>query len=364
MSLPRRSRGRRGVAAPLAAAAAAVALLAGAPGARADTTLRVYSAGGGDFSSVQAALDSVVDPAAAGRLTLLLAGVFRERVTVGARFTAGVDVVGTAPGGPLANFIVFNRSGSGGAACAPTGGGGTFDSWTLRVDAADVRLAGVAVANDACGYDHKAAGQSVALHVTGDRVAVFDSRLLGSQDTLYTGGARTYYARTFINGTVDALFGEGAAVWDACELVHNTTVTAHKGGVLPAAAGGGPTAYLLRDCSVDAYPGGRVVLGRPWGPTATVVWLNASLSSRVDRAGWDDWSHNCTAAPAHDRARTWCANVTYAEAASRGPGGAPGGRVWWSQQLDAAGAAAWTAARVLGAWQPAPPPAWLARARA
>ena len=97
----------------------------------ADTALRVFASGGGDFASVQAALDSVAPRAGSpslGRLALLLRGTFRERVVVAANFT-GVDVVpfDAAPQ-PQRPLIVYNESGAGGAGCSGAGGPGTFGS--------------------------------------------------------------------------------------------------------------------------------------------------------------------------------------------------------------------------------------------
>lgn len=319
--------------------------LAAAP--RKDVTLTVRSDGGGDFASVQAALDSL-DPAVnsltLGVVTLELLGTFRERVWIYSNFTGGVVIrgVGTTP---LDSLIIFNVAGS---------AVGTFSSATLNIGASNVTLVNVAVANDAGGYNKTIAGQSVALAANGgDFLAVHDSALLGGQDTLYTGKGRLYLRNVYVNGSCDSLFGEGSAVFDDCVSEVYDTVTAHRGEAAPAWGGPGSAYLFLRSRIAPTDPrNGSTYLGRPWGPAATTVLVDCNLGAGIARAGWEDWGHGCT-----NHSSSWCANVTYAEFNSTGPGAAGASeRVWWSQQLTPAAAAQWTPERVLGGWAPNPPP--------
>jgi len=300
----------------------------------------VRSDGSGDFSSVQAALDAcnaTGDPAQLGHVTLHLLGVFRERVEVSPLFANGVTLVGdgAAAGDAL---IVFNRTGTDFS---------TWHSWTMRVEAPDMTLVRVAVANDAASYDSGVAGQSVALHlaVTADRFACLGCALLGAQDTLYTGGAgfglRSYFGEgAFINGSCDSIFGGSSSVFEGAALEMSSTATAPRGE--PSSA------YLFAGCSLDGRAGGAggaSFLGRPWGQLSTAVWLDSRLSAAVAPAGWQDFGHDCAAEP-------WCAPVLFAEFNSSGAGADPAGRVAWSRQLNASEAATWTRDRVLRGWQP------------
>jgi pectin methylesterase-like acyl-CoA thioesterase len=303
----------------------------------------------GNFSSVQAALDSLAPGnRSVGPVTLFLSGTFRERVTVYSNFTAGVAFVGDpgrppppgAPPGAPGALIIYNVSGASGP--------GTFGSWTLRVDADDFSAAGLAVANDADGYDAKLAGQSVALHVTGDRVALWGVALWGGQDTWYTGDGRIAATGVFVNGTCDAIFGGGSVVLVDATIRMNYTVTAQRGN--------GSTAYLFLGGSVDSLAGtADLLLGRPWGPQAAVVFVNTTLGAGVAPLGWDDWGHGCS-----QHHSTWCNETFYAEYNSTGPGADPRGRPWWTHQLTAAEAAEWVPGRLLGDWTPPPRPAWVA----
>lgn len=78
--------------------------------ANCDVTLRVYSDGTGDYSSVQAALDGLAPGknASLGRVTLHLLGAFWERVHVYSNFSSGgnlgVTMLGVRPS-PLAGVF-------------------------------------------------------------------------------------------------------------------------------------------------------------------------------------------------------------------------------------------------------------------
>ena len=319
-----------------AAAARRRALLRAAGAAPPDVNVTVRSDGSGDFVSVQAALDSI-NASGVGHVTLHLLGRFRERVQVVAAFAGGVTLVGDGAAADDA-LITFNRTGS------------AFSTWhseTVRVEAADVTLVNVAVANDADGYDSGLAGQSVALHiaVTADRFACLGCALYGAQDTLYTGGAgfglRSYFgAGALINGSCDSIFGGSSSVFEDVSLAMASTATAPRGE--PASA------YLFLRPAVSGLAGGRggdTFLGRPWGQLSAAVFVDARLDAAVQAPGWQDFGHDCAAT-------SWCAPVLFAEFNSSGAGADPSGRVLWSRQLNATEAAAWTRDRVLRGWQP------------
>ena len=320
----------------LAAAAAALASVASAQ----DVTVRVYRDGSGDFSSVQAALDAQAPGtnATLGHVTLMLRGFFRERVHVYSNFSRGVSFIADDD----APTISFNTSANG------PGNPGTFGSWSCQVEANDFTAVGVTFVNDADDYDHKVAGQSVALDIRGDRAALLAGSVFGSQDSLYTGNGRVYTADLWINGTCDAIFGEGAAVFERATIRMDFTVTAQKGN--------GSTAYLFLDSDIDSISGPSVLLlGRPWGALAKTVFMGSKLGAGVAALGWDDWSHGCTSAK--PGTQTWCNATVYAEYNNTGPGYVPKSRPWWTQQLSAAEAADWTVESVLSGWTPQAPPA-------
>lgn len=334
------------VAAAALFAAAAVSASAASAAAPGDVDLLVASDGGGNFTSVQSALDWLAPGAhpGLGHVRLRLRGVFRERVYIYSNFTRGVRVEAAA-GAAARPLLIFNVSANGGATCAATGGPGGLEAQTLQIDADDVTVSGIDIANSACGYDAKVAGQSPALNLgRSDRAAFYGVGLFGAQDTLFTGNGRSYWSNLWINGTCDAIFGSSTAVFQNATIVMDFAATAHRGN--------GTNAYLFLDSRVDTLSGGpgTLDLGRPWGSLAHVVWVRTYMGAGVSKEGWSDWSHNCSVPGGG-----WCNATFYAEHASYGPGADPAGRVSWSYQLNASEAARWTPAALLGDWTP---PAW------
>jgi len=221
---------------------------------------------------------------------------------------------------------------------------GTFDSWTVFVEADNFIAENIAFANNASGYDHTQAAQSVALDIRGDKATLRSCSILGGQDTLYTGAFRVYVYQTFINGSVDSIFGIGSAVFEECVIEITSYVTAHQGD--PTAH----TKYLitnstLRGSSNRPYDVHATFLGRPWRCYAWVIYKECFLGDLISPFGWFDWDKgsNCTA------------TVNYEEYASKGPGANPSQRVGWSHQLTAEEAAKYTVESVLGGWVPPPP---------
>ena len=122
-------------------------------------------------------------------------------------------------------------------------------------------------------------------------------KFYSSQDTLYTGGSPQYYKNCLIEGQTDYIFGGSNAVFDNCELRWKGYSSGSVGGYITAArAGSDPyTGYLFKDCKVTANPNLTVsagYLGRPWGQTAKVMFINTTLQNgnMITAQGWTSMS--------------------------------------------------------------------------
>ena len=115
---------------------------------------------------------------------------------------------------------------------------GTFRSYTMFIDAANVSLKNLTVENSAgAGPD---IGQAIALYAEGEGIICSNIRLLGWQDTLFTGplppkeiekngfigpkqfaqriNGRQYYTSSYIEGDIDFIFGSATAYFDNCYI--------------------------------------------------------------------------------------------------------------------------------------------------
>lgn len=245
---------------------------------------------------------------------------------------------------------------------------GTFRTYTVLVDADDVRLENLTIVNDA--GDGREVGQAIALYADGDRLVVDACCITGHQDTLFLGPlpprevkpggfigpkqfaprrvGRQYFRRCRIEGDVDFIFGGARAYFEGCEI-RSLNRNMDVNGYVTAASTpeGEPYGFVFHGCSFtaaqDVAPD-SVYLGRPWREWAQTVLIDCWLGQHIKREGWWDWNKPA----AHERA-------CYAGAILHGPAGDTAGWVPWTRELDAATTARYAREQVLSGadgWDP------------
>lgn len=245
---------------------------------------------------------------------------------------------------------------------------GTFRTYTVLVDADDVRLENLTIENDA--GDGREVGQAIALYADGDRLVVDACCIKGHQDTLFLGPlppheakpggfigpkqyaprrvGRQYFRRCRIEGDVDFIFGGARAYFEGCEIRSLNRDMDVNGYVTAASTPKGePYGFVFHGCSFTAPDGvapDSVYLGRPWREWAQTVLIDCWLGRHIKREGWWDWNkpaaHNC---------------VQYAGAILHGPAGDATGWVPWANELDVMAAAGYAREQVLAGadgWDP------------
>jgi pectinesterase len=292
--------------------------------------LVVAAEGGGDYRTVQEAVDAVPAGNRERFVIRIRPGVYKERIVVpkGKPF---VSFEGEDAGKTILTFDLNARS------RGPDGREiGTFNTASTTIQAADFSALGVTFEN-AFGVG----AQALAISVGGDRAAFRRCRFLGWQDTILTHGGRQYYEDCYIAGHVDFIFGGATAFFKDCEI------HCRGNGYITAASTPEtePFGYVFAHCRITAEPGvSKVYLGRPWRPFAGVTFIDTTICGAVVPEGWHNWGE-----PSREK------TARYAEFQSTGPGASPGSRVGWSRQLTADQAAAITPEAVLGGrdgWAP------------
>lgn len=245
---------------------------------------------------------------------------------------------------------------------------GTFRTYTVLVDADDVRLENLTIVNDA--GDGREVGQAIALYADGDRLVVDACCITGRQDTLFLGPlpprevkpggfigpkqfaprrvGRQYFRRCRIEGDVDFIFGGARAYFEGCEI-RSLNRNMDVNGYVTAASTpeGEPYGFVFHGCSFtaaqDVAPD-SVYLGRPWREWAQTVLIDCWLGPHIKCEGWWDWNKPA----AHERA-------CYAGAILHGPAGDVAGWVPWARELDAAATARYAREQMLAGadgWDP------------
>lgn len=245
---------------------------------------------------------------------------------------------------------------------------GTFRTYTVLVDADDVRLENLTIVNDA--GDGREVGQAIALYADGDRLVVDACCIAGHQDTLFLGPlppheakpggfigpkqyaprrvGRQYFRRCRIEGDVDFIFGGARAYFEGCEIRSLNRDMDVNGYVTAASTPEGePYGFVFHGCSFtapDDVAPDSVYLGRPWREWAQTVLIDCWLGQHIKREGWWDWNKPA----AHERAR-------YVGASLHGPAGDAAGWAPWARELDATAAARYAREQVLAGadgWDP------------
>uniref|UniRef100_A0ACD5T8D9 Uncharacterized protein n=2 Tax=Avena sativa TaxID=4498 RepID=A0ACD5T8D9_AVESA len=175
--------------------------------------------GAGDFTSIQAAVDSlpVIN---LGRVVIRVnAGTYTEKVSIS----------------PLRAFVTVEGAGAertvvqwGDTADTVAGAGpwsrplGTFGSATFAVNSQFFVAKNITFRNTAPVPRAGALGkQGVALRISADNAAFVGCNFVGGQDTLYDHLGRHYYRDCYIEGSVDFIFGNALSLYEvrACVRV-------------------------------------------------------------------------------------------------------------------------------------------------
>ncbi len=166
-----------------------------------------------------------------------------------------------------------------------TEGGGSVDTnASINVTASDVSLDNLTIRNTRIDE-----GQALALYTKADRIILTNCNLEGWQDTYRTGndGQRHLVRNCKITGTTDFVYNRGEVFFD-CDTLHvlrNTNVIVAPDHI------NAKYGYVFSDCVITAeQSGSTTALGRPWGNTPKVSYINTRLTNGVSitAEGWNN----------------------------------------------------------------------------
>ena len=281
--------------------------------------------GSGHFTTIQAAIESIRAFKPGPRTRVFIKnGTYYEKVIVHS-WVSNVTFIGESVDQTV---ITYDHH-------ANIDHMGTFRTHTLLVQGNDICFENLTVENNAPQL-----GQAVALHVEGDRVAFFNCRFLGNQDTIYTGREQTrnFFFHCYIEGTTDFIFGPSTAWFEAC-LIHCKRDSYITAASTPVYVRYG---YVLNACRVTVAEGvTKMYLGRPWRQWGQTLFMKCELPQEIRPEGWHNWNKKEN----EETAR-------YSEYKNFGPGAATEGRVAWSRQLNDDEARDFTITKVMGDWNP------------
>lgn len=274
------------------------------------TVLTVSNSGGAQFSSIQAAVNSVPKHNSQRVVIQIAAGVYHEQVLV-PKNKPYISFLGAGSG---VTKITYGQTKSG------TASGKTQDSATVGVNSDGFIARGITFENSASAPGPGAVGkQAVAFKIAGDKAALYGCSFLGAQDTLFDDHGRHYFENCYIQGSIDFIFGDGQSLYKGCQL-HTLSINPGSLTAQKRSSPSSSTGFSFVDCTVGGS--GALYLGRAWGAYSRVVFSYTYLGNVIIPQGWYNWGVS-------GRENT----VFYGEYKCSGPGSNQNGRVSWAHQL-------------------------------
>lgn len=284
----------------------------------------VSASGGGQYQTIQQAVDAVPKNNPTPFIILVKAGTYKEYIEIDKTKT-NVVLIGE---GPTKTIITGDRGVKNG------GGTTTWHTASLGVAGEGFVMRDIGIENTA-GPEKE---QAVALRVNADKSMIYNCKIDGYQDTLYAHSYRQFYRDCNISGTIDFVFGNAAAVFQNCKLIvrkpndRQACMITAQGRMELNSTG----AFILQNCVITAEPAFtatqppiKAYLGRPWKQYSRTIIMQSNIDAFVDPEGWAPWNntdfglHTC-----------W-----YAEYQNRGPGATLDKRVstWRGYQKGVSG---------------------------
>ncbi|KAJ3130930.1 hypothetical protein HK100_007156 [Physocladia obscura] len=272
------------------------------------------SGGGGKYSTIQAAVNSLPDAGSA--VIFIYPGTYTEMVYI--TRTGPLTIYGSAASETTytGNTVLLTNKVSAVAI-------GSDDlSAPLRVHKSNFNLINVNVQNT---FN---TGIGVAVSYYGTEIGTYGCQFLAYQDTLLTETGEHYFVNTYIEGAVDYIFGQYSKAYFQSVILASTRhgyVTANG-----RASSSDPGAYVFNGCTVTlsskavAGTAGTVYLGRPWGAYARVIYMYSDLTDVLNSAGWSEWT-----------AGVYPSDVSFYEYNNSGAGAWNSNRAKFAQEISA-----------------------------
>ncbi|MQL73736.1 hypothetical protein Taro_006063 [Colocasia esculenta] len=293
--------------------------------------------GSGNFTTVQAAVDSAPNKGTARYVIYVKQGTYDEIVRLGSSKT-NVMIVGDGM-----NKTIITGS------LNVVDGSTTFNSATLAAVGEGFILQDICIQNTAGPEKY----QAVVLRIGADKSAINRCKVVAYQDTLYPHSLRQFYRDSIISGTVDFILGNAAVVLQNCVLEARLPMRGQK-NMVTAQGRTDPnqnTGTSVQHCrvvpSADLAPVKETVLsylGRPWKKYSRTVFLQSYLDDHIAPQGWHEWDDSVA-----------LDTLFYGEYNNTGPGAGTAARVNWTGYhviTDAEVAVAFTVKELIqgGAW--------------
>ncbi|MBN2163487.1 MAG: hypothetical protein JXR25_16885 [Pontiellaceae bacterium] len=251
--------------------------------------------GSGDFTSIQAAIDSVHSNRDRETVIYLKNGVYDQEKLIVPSDRQNITLQGESRENTIIRYHIHNCGCEEAVdgKCPPE----AVRLWSqdLLRTSATLTIQGNGFRAENLTIDNSAGpvGQAQAITVQADRIVFKNCVLSSYQDTIYLWSRdRTYFKDCLVVGRTDYIYGAGIGCFDSCEI------RSWGGGWItaPATPKDQEFGFVFYKCDItyaDESPrkgddGHPFRLGRPWHEYPKVAWISCSMSEMVHPEGWGD----------------------------------------------------------------------------
>ncbi|MBD7911863.1 pectinesterase family protein [Clostridium cibarium] len=239
--------------------------------------------GGGDYTTVQEAINAVPDNNTSWYIINIRNGVYKEviRVPENKKF---ISLIGENAEKTVLTYDNCNSV-----------SGTTEDCASTVLEGDDFFAKNITFENS---FDYNNSQlknkQAVACEPMGDRQVFVNCRFTGYQDTLYVRKGRQYFQDCYITGHTDFIFGASTAVFKNCEI--NSKYKEGASVTAPSTLTESKIGLVFLDCKLTSdpnQPANSVYLGRPWHPSyvkdpvcSSATFIRCDLGEHINVNGW------------------------------------------------------------------------------
>ncbi|XP_060673415.1 pectinesterase QRT1-like [Ziziphus jujuba] len=170
--------------------------------------------GGGNFSTVQGAIDMVPEHNTQRVKIYILPGTYREKIYIPITkpYILFIGQMNHTSRTILTWHDLASDKNQYGIAL------GTYNSASVTVESDYFCATRITFENSAVPVRRGQGNQAVALRIAGDKAMFYKVRFLGKQDTLLDESGTHFFYKCFIQGRVDFVFGRARSLYKECHL--------------------------------------------------------------------------------------------------------------------------------------------------
>lgn len=234
------------------------------------------------YKTVAAALAAVPADNSSNKVILVKEGNYEEYLTIN---KPNITLIGEDR--EMTSIHCYPGNYDSGAVC----GGDMNTRCAVKVSpsASNFVAENITFANDYVYGSTNASNQSAdALRVEAAGASFVNCKMQGVQDTLLVVGSGVNFEKCRIEGLVDFIYAEnsGSAIFNDCEVVFRYIASKTSGYVCaPKTASSSDYGFVFKNCVVTSEPGcggTGYLLCRPWGPDASVTWINCYMGKAIN----------------------------------------------------------------------------------